>query len=199
MGGSLPAGSSISADQTRSDVGVKVSGIVSTPGAAVTWTVKAADTPGGTETQVFRAVTYDVTGVSIAPPHPGTLFYRICLANTTRSPVSFSHVSTVPRTGAGNGQSNVGPTTAILGPGGTACGELIKGSGRLTVSSDVPVTWWVRAFNGDLSVLRQIRPLTVTAPSVDQAVGPGPYAFLDACVINHSTRSATLSMQFAAS
>ena len=176
VGGSLPAGSSVCTDRTRSS-------------AQVTWTVTAASTFGGAETQVFRAV---------APPRPGALFYRTCLTNTTRSAVSFSTVSTSPRAGAG-GQSNIGPTTAVLGPEGTAGGERIQSQGHLTASSSVPVTWWIRVFNGDGPILRQIKPLTVIATSVDQVVGPGAYASLDVCVINHSSATATMSMQLAAS
>ncbi len=199
VGGSLPAGSSVCTDQVGSTNGVTLGGIVSSPGARVTWTVRVAETAGGAESEIFRAVTYDVTGTNVAAPHAGTLFYRICLANTTASPKSFSHVFVTPRAGGASGGSNLGPTTSVLGPNGTVCGELTKTSGRLTATSNVAVTWFVRVFNGDLSLLRSIRPLTVTATSVDQVIGPGAYAFLDVCAINHSiTQTATLSMQFAA-
>jgi hypothetical protein len=199
VGGSLPAGSSVCTDQTGSTNGVSLSGIVSTPGARVTWTVRAADAAGGAEAEIFRAATYDVTGTNVAAPRAGSLLYRICLNNTTRSPVSFSHVFAVPRPGGGSGQANLGPTTSILGPNGTVCGELIASSRRLTATSNVPVTWFVRAYNGDLIVPRSIRPLTATSTSVDQVIGPGAYAFLDVCAINHSTtQTATPSMQFAA-
>ncbi len=199
VGGSLPAGSSVCTDQVGSTNGVALSGIVSSPGARVTWTVRASATPGGAEAQIFRAVTSDVTGTNVAAPSAGTLFYRICLANTTSSPKSFSHVFVTPRPGGANGGANLGPTTSVLGPNGTVCGELVKASGRLTATSNVTVTWFVRAYNGDLSILRSIRPLTVTSTSVDQVIGPGAYAFLDVCAINHSTtQTATLSMQFAA-
>ena len=143
-------------------------------------------------------MTSDITNVNVLAPHAGTLFYRPCLANTTRYAVSFTPISTSPRQGSTNGMNGIGPTTAILGPGGIVCGERIGVSGRLTATSNVAITWFVRAYNGDLSILRLIRPLTVTATSVDQLVGPGPYAFLDLCAINHSTtQTATLSMQFA--
>ncbi len=174
-----------------------LSGIVSSPGARVTWTVRIAETAGGAEAEIFRAVTYDVTGINVAAPHAGTLFYRICLANTKTSRLSFFHVFAVPRPGGANGGSNLGPTTSVLGPNGTVCGELITTSRRLTATSNVAVTWFVRVFNGDLSLLRSIRPLTVTTTSVDQIIGPGAYAFLDVCAINHSTtQTAALSMQF---
>lgn len=185
-------------DRIRSDNGVNVSGIVTSIRAKVTWTVRAADTADGTETEVFRAVGYDVTGRQVAPPHTGSISYRLRLANTTTSPVSLSHVFLTPRSGFTDGLQNVGPTTAVLGGGGQVCGELIKGSGRLIASSTSAITWFVRVYNGDLTILRSIRPLTVTTASVDQVVGPGPYAFLDVCAINPSTSTATLSMQFAA-
>ena len=199
VGGGLPAGSSVCTDQTGSTNGVALSGIVSSPGAQVTWTVRSADTAGGPETEIFRVVTYDLTGTNVAAPHAGTVFYRLCLANTTASRQSFSHVFVTPRPGGASGGSGLGPTTSVLGPSGIVCGELIKTSGRLTATSNVAVTWFVRAFNGDLSFLRSIHPLTVTTTSVDQVVGPGAYVFLDVCAINHSTTAtATLSMQFAA-
>jgi hypothetical protein len=195
-GGSLPAGSSMCTDRTMSDDGVNVSGTVTTPSAQVTWTVREADTATGAETEVFRSVGYDVTGRQVASPHAGRLFYRLCLANTTRSSVSFSHAALTPRPGFTDAQQGVGPTTAVLG-GGQVCGELIKGSGRLIASASSPVTWFVRAYNGDGTILRSIQPLTVTSASVNQVVGPGAYAFLDVCAINHSTTTATLSMEFA--
>lgn len=198
IGGSLPAGGSVCVDRTRSDNGVNISGIVSSIRAQVTWTVREADTADGSETDVFRAVGYDVTGRTVAPSHAGSLFYRLCLANTTGSAVSFSHVFLTPRPGSTDAQQNIGPTTAVLGGGGQVCGEMIKGSGRLMASSSSAITWFVRVYNGNLSILRNIRPLTVTTTSVDQVVGPGQYVFLDVCAINHSTTTATLSMQFAA-
>ena len=196
-GGSLPAGSSMCSDQARSSTGAAVSGIVSSVNARVTWTVTAADIAGGPETTIFRAVTDDVTGRTVAAPHAGLVFYRVCLSNTTTSPVSFFRVFASPPAGAAGALSGIGPTSAILGAGGTVCGELLSRGGHLTASSNLPVTWFVRAYNGDLSILRQVRPLTVTSTSVDGVIGPGAYAYLDVCAINHGASTATLSMQFA--
>jgi len=195
-GGSLRPGNSMCTDQTRSSSGVSLSGTVTTPSAAVTWTLRAASSAGGNEAQVFQKIGYTLAGTSVAAPRAGDVFYRLCLANTTNAPVSAASMSVSPRT-AGSGQVGFGPTTAVLGTEATLCGELTKAAGHLTASASSPVTFFVRAYNGDLSVLRSIRPLTVTTTRVDQQVGPGAYAFLDVCAINHSATTASVSMQFA--
>ena len=196
VGGALAAGNSVCTDQTGSSNGVTLYGTVTTPTAKVTWSVLAADAPGGPEKQIFQAVTYDVSFTNVTAPHVGTVFYRLCLTNTTRSATSFSHVVAVAQPGGAG--SSTGPTTAVLGHEATVCGEAIAKSGYLTASSNAPLTWWVRAFNGDGTLLRQIKPLNVTASAVDMVVGPGAYATLDLCAINHSSTTATASMQFAA-
>lgn len=178
---------------------MSLSGTVTTPTARPTWTVTVADTAGGPESRVVSTAASSVAGVSVPAPRAGSLFYRLCLANTTGSSLSTTPIATTPRAGATDGLNGIGPTTAILGPGGTVCGERLAAAGRLIASADVPVTFFVRAYNGDLSILRSIRPSTVSATSVNRIVGPGPYAFLDVCAVNHSaTRAATVSMQFVA-
>ena len=195
-GGNLPSGSKVCTDQTRSDKGVAIYGTVTPVNAKATWTVLAASSPGGAETQIFQTVGYDVSVTHVPAPGPGTFYYRTCLANTTPAAVTDTGVATAAEVGASNGLAGIGPTRATLGPGGVICAESVPRSGRLVASSTVPVQWRVRAFNGDGTILRQQHPLTVTATSVNQVVGPGPYASLDVCVTNTSSAAATLSFEF---
>ena len=202
--GSLAPGNSMCTDQTGSAGGVTLSGTVTAPTttAGVTWTVRAAARPGLTETQVFKAVTNDVTGTHVLVTHPGpTLYYRLCLANDTASPVRFAHAdATALRPGE---SSSTGPTTALLSNGGTVCGERIAKSGHLTAVSSSPVTWIVRAFSANGPTPTTTRLLTVTSSSVDATFGPGAYAFLDVCAVDRSAATntsarAAISMQFSA-
>ncbi len=202
-GGSLAAGNSMCTDQTGSAGGVRLSGTASTPSstAGVTWTVRAAKRPGLTETQVFKAVTADVTGANILATHPGTLYYRLCLANNTSSSVRFANADLVALGPAES--SSTGPTTAVLSNGAMVCGERIAKSGHLRASSSAPVTWLVRAFSGNGPTPTTTRLLTVTSTSVDATFGPGAYAFLDVCAVDRSAATntaatAAIAMQFSA-
>jgi hypothetical protein len=203
--GSLAAGNTMCTDQTGSAGGVRLSGTVTTPTptAGVTWTVRAATRPGPTaaaDTVVFRAETADVTGRTILPTHAGTLYYRLCLANTTSAAVRFANVNAVAIKPAGT--SSTGPTTALLSTGGTVCGERIAKSGHLRASSSAPVTWVVRGFSGNEPTPSTRRLLTVTSTSVDANFGAGSFAFLDVCAIDRSPASSTaktaIAMQFTA-
>ena len=202
-GGSLAAGNTMCTDQTGSTGGVRLSGTASVPSstAGVTWTVRAAKRPGLTETQVFKAVTADVTGRNILATHPGTLYYRLCLANDTSAPVRFAHADEVALRPAES--SSTGPTTALLSNGGTVCGERIAKSGHLRATSSAPVTWLVRAFSGSGPTPSTKRLLTITSSSVNETFGPGAYAFLDVCAVDRSAATNTsartaISMQFSA-
>jgi hypothetical protein len=202
--GSLAPGNTMCTDQTGSAGGVRLSGSVTTPTptAGVTWTVRAAKRPGLVETQVFKAETADVTGRNILETHPGaTLYYRLCLANDTSAPVRFSHADVIALRPAES--SSTGPTTALLGNGGTVCGERIAKSGRLRATSSAPVTWLVRAFSGTGPTLTSRRLLTVTSASVNATFGPGRYAFLDVCAVDRSAATntaarAAITMEFTA-
>jgi len=194
--GNLPGGSTVCTDQTRSDKGVALYGTVTPINANVTWTVLAASSPGGTETQIFRTTGYNLSVTHVPAPAAGTFYYRTCLANTTKTAVTDTGVATAAEVGATNALAGIGPTRATLGPGGLVCAESVPVSGRLVASSTVAVQWRVRAFNGDGAILRQQQPLTVTSTSVDRVVGPGPYASLDVCTTNTSSSTATLSFEF---
>src|SRR6476620_10557935 len=120
-GGSLAAGNSMCTDQTGSSGGVRLSGTVSTPTSTpgATWTVRAAKRPGVAETQVFKAVTADVTGTTVPAIQPGTVYYRLCLANNTSGTVRFAHAEALAL--SPSEASSTGPTTALLSSGGTVC------------------------------------------------------------------------------
>jgi hypothetical protein len=199
--GALAAGNTMCTDQTGSATGANLSGLVTTPWTTggVTWTVLAARRPGVGETQVFKAENADITGMKVALTHSGTLYFRLCLANNTPSPIRFTNANVNPLGLANN--SNTGPTTALLSNGGMICGERIAKSGHLWASSSAPVTWVVRAFNGGRPTRSARRLLTVTSMSVNQTFGPGRYAFLDVCAVDRSpgtnTGETAISMEFA--
>jgi hypothetical protein len=164
--GSLAAGNSMCTDQTGSSGGVRLSGTVTNPTGipGVTWTVRAAKRPDLAETQVFKAVTADVTGTNVRAMQPGTLYYRLCLANNTSGTARFAKADMVALSPAE--ASSTGPTMARLSNGGTACGERIAKSGHLRATSSAPVTWLVRAFNGNGPTPTATRLLTVTSSSM---------------------------------
>lgn len=201
--GSLAPGNSMCTDQTGSAGGVTLTGAVTTPtaNAGVTWTVRAARRPGTAEVQIFRSTRADVSNTPIVATLPGTVFYRLCLANHTAGPVHFTHAEVVAAGPAT--ESRTGATTALLSRGGTVCGERIAKRGHLQATSTAPVTWLVRAFSGNGPTATSRRLLTVTSTSVNAFIQSGSFAFLDVCALDRSPSvnaagRTAISMQFTA-
>jgi hypothetical protein len=203
-GGSLAAGNSMCTDQTGSANGVTLSGAVTTPTtnvAGVTWTVRAARRPGTAEVQIFRSARKDVSNTPLVANLPGTVFYRLCLANNSAGPVSFTHAAVVA--GGPATETRTGATTAVLSSGGTVCGERIAKRGHLQATSTAPITWLVRAFSGNGPTATSTRLLTVTSTSVNAFIPSGSYAFLDVCALdrspdNNTAATTAIAMQFTA-
>jgi hypothetical protein len=184
--GSLPVGGKACTDQIRADSAVYTYGRASSGSSPVTWTVWMSQTPGGPEVEVFRAAQWELTTTTLHPPSAGTFFFRTCLANTSNQIAHYKFYITTQ-----NFTGTFGPHTAELGPGGLACGEFAGNPARLVASSNVPVQWTVRTFDGDMNQLGEV--LIGTSTWVDQAVATDTAVYFDACATNTSGTTATLA------
>ncbi|MEO3876284.1 hypothetical protein ABGB18_46605 [Nonomuraea sp. B12E4] len=190
--GWIPPGSTVCTDQAGSGTGVVISA-TNNNGPAV-WTVRAAATADGAETEIFRRVTADIDNhPTITHPNPGFRYYRMCATNPRtdrfRMVVKFNMVTRDPA-----GQAGIGPHRAVLTrheSGGNFCGGLMSGPLRFVASSDVPVRFQITGVDQD-DQSRTV--LDVTGTAFDQAVTLPPEVFaVSACVHNTSSAGATVS------
>ena len=202
-GGSLAPGNTMCTDQTGSTNGVALFGAVTTPttNAGIGWTVRAAKRPGTAEVPIFRSGRADISNTPLVANVRGLVFYRLCLANNTAGPVSFTHAAVVAKGPATD--SRTGATTALLSSGATVCGERIARSGHLRATSTAPITWLVRAFSANGPSATTTRLLRVTSTSVNAFIPSGSYAFLDVCALdrapaNNTSAKTEIAMQFTA-
>ncbi|GAA3643429.1 hypothetical protein GCM10022224_002250 [Nonomuraea antimicrobica] len=190
--GWIAPGSTVCTGQTGSGTGVVIHA-TNNNGPAV-WTVRAAATAGGQETEIFRRVTAEIPDhPTITHPTPGFHFYRMCVTNPRtdqfRMVVSFNMQTKDPA-----GQAGAAPLTAVLTPhesGGSFCGGLVSGAVRFVANSDVPVQFRITGVDGND---RHHTILDVTGTAVDQAVTvPPDVVVVSACVHNSSSVRATAS------
>ncbi len=192
---SLPPGSTVCTQQIRSSQGVAFYGglVVAATGPTALWTVHASETETGPETTLLRLPSGEPTTTYVS--WPGTLFYRLCVTNTTTK-VAGLRVSFFPQ-GAG-AVGGIGPATAVLGPSGSYCALETISTARLTGTSTVPVRWMARVDNLDGDRLR-IEEFG-TSTTVDRLLTPSP-SFdenFTVCVVNTSTSTATISLDLVA-
>jgi len=192
-GSSLPSGSTICTDLTRSDRGISFYGFaLANSASAPIWSVRTSTTAGGPETEILRLPTQEPISTNLS--WPGRLFYRVCLVQNLPVPVTAVKVRVnVPP--AGNPLYGIGPHTATLGAGGKACGEIAITPVRLVGTSTAPVRWTVPVQDGDGQRLRIVDLGTST--TIDQVLPPGEAEeIVEACVTNTSGTTATLSFDF---
>lgn len=203
----LPAGSTACTDRVQSSAGAYIRGRADN--APATFTMRMSTTPGGQETTIFTQVTrevriqipgneYPTFRVLVAPPAPGTYYFRNCVTASNGADYRFS----LSVEGNGAGQSDVGPHETVLGPGGRHCGDWLPGpaSGlgngvaRLVGTSTVPVAFSLTATDTDYAFLGAV--FTRTAATVDEVYASGPdISSLSACVTNTSAMFATVSFE----
>ena len=184
----LPPGSTVCTEKIRSSVGVAFYGGMSAAVAnpAPLWTVHASTTETGPETTLLRLTSYDPGTTYVS--WPGTLFYKLCVTNTTsaRGGLRFSFFAQDR-----NAVGGIGPATAVLGPTGSYCALLAIAPARVTGTSTVPVRWRADVTNFDDERVRTDEFGTST--TLDQQL-VGPDEIFAVCVTNTSTSTATISL-----
>lgn len=187
-GGSLPPGSVVCTERTRSTQGVAFYGSLQAPVTGVTalWTVYAASTEAGPETTLVRLPSREPTTTYVN--WPGTFYYRLCVANTTSATGGLRFAFFPQGAGAVGG---FGPVTAVLGPAGRYCASATSVPARLTGSSTAPVRWTAQVENFNADFLRTEDFGTST--TVDRLLSPGDDEIFQVCVANTSTATATIS------
>jgi hypothetical protein len=84
--GPVPPGTTVCTGQIRADAGVVLSGSVTRNTSGALWTVLAAGSAGGPDSEVLRTptgpVTYQLNATSVVPPVAGTWFFRGCARTT---------------------------------------------------------------------------------------------------------------------
>jgi len=186
-GSPLPAGSTVCTDWTRSDVGARILGFAF--GAPGTWSVRASNSVGGPETEIFRTTALDVDRI-VAPAGPGTFFFRNCL---TVSQDALGYRLNLSKPKLGTFEPGIGPHTAVLAPGGRACGEFAGGgTARLVGSASVPVAFTVGGFDSDYAQVSEA--WRTSGRSVNQVVTL-PLQALDACAVNTSDTTAFVAFE----
>jgi hypothetical protein len=192
FGGALQPGSTVCTDWLRSDGGgVYLLGYAAGSGT-YTWTMRMSKTPGGPETEIFRAVATELTR-NVVPPATGTFFFRNCL-NVSKRQAAGYRLTVTAGIRSVNPVYGIGPHMAQLTPGSVACGEFAMGPARLRGSSNQTVQWSLRGTSMDYASIGEI--FSVTGATVDQVFDPGPSVFsMDACATNTASATATVSFE----
>jgi hypothetical protein len=192
FGGALQPGSSACTDWLRTDGGgVYIRGYAWGAGN-YTWTMLMSDTVGGPEVELFRATTREVMQ-QVFPP-AGRHFYRTCL-NVAGKEAGGYRLLVGPGVGMVNPVYGVGPHTATLTPGSTACGEWSMSTIIMKGSSDRTVLWSVRGTDMDYAPAGEI--FSVSSPTIDQGINLPSWIFsIDGCATNTSSGTATLRFDF---
>jgi hypothetical protein len=175
--GTVPAGSTVCTDQTRSGQGISFYGfgLPSTP--TPIWSVRTAASAGGTETEVVRLPVWEPTSTAFS--WTGTLFYRVCVVTSAATSAIKIRVNATP---ASSPLFGVGPHTATVGAGAKVCGEASAAPARVVGTSTSPVHWTVPVSNGDGDNVRTI-DLGVST-TVDQVIVPGENEYIEVCAAN---------------
>jgi hypothetical protein len=193
FGGALQPGSTACTDWLRTDGGgVYLRGYAGGTGT-YTWTMRMSDSPGGAETEVFRVTTREVTQ-HVVPAVARRAFYRNCLSVSGKQ-ATFYRLGVSPGIRNINPVYGVGPHTATLAPGSSACGEFAMAAVFLRGSSNRSLRWSVRGTDFDYAPVGEV--LSVSGSTVDQLIDLPSWLFsIDACATNDSSAIATVSFDF---
>jgi hypothetical protein len=193
FGGTLQPGSTVCTDWLRTDGGgVYLLGYAAGAGT-YTWTMRMSKTPGGgPETEIFRAVTTEITR-HVVPPATGTFYYRNCL-NVSSQQAAGYRLTITAGVRSVNPIYGIGPHTARLTPGSVACGEFAMGPVRLLGSSTQSVRWSIRGTSHEYARMGDI--FSASGATADEVFDPGPTVFsTEACAANTASVTATLSFE----
>jgi hypothetical protein len=188
----LPAGSTVCTDYAQSGNGMWISGFDG--GSSRTWVLLRTTTPGGPETEVFRSTSGEFSGY-VGIGQPGTYLYRGCV--TVHSDGAIVRLNIGPMPPYVDASWDIGPSTAILGPGGKYCDDVSLGDrARIVGTASVPVQWYFNGFNEDYALVSNawVGPVTASIDQVNTSTRK-PVAELSACVSNVSSTPATVSFE----
>ena len=202
-GGSVPAGSTLCTDTLRSGNGVWFYGHVYDPatiGETGTWSVLRSTTLGGPETEILRATDDELPTHYLDRGQIGTFHYRACVV--VHGGTSSSRSSVALRLGPWpqplvDVAYDLGPSTAILGPGARYCDDVALGDrARVVGSASVPVQWSFNGVNEDYASVSNawVGPVTTAIDQVNTSTRK-PVVELSACVTNVSSTAATVSFE----
>lgn len=187
-GGALFPGSIACTDWARSSTHLTLYGYSFGPGTA-TWTVLASDAVDGTEAEILRITAPEINR-QIAPVD-GNRYYRGCLSVSQQVATGY-RLRLSP--GGASAEWGIGPHTATITPGSTACGEFAMGPARLRGNASAPVRWGWRGTDLNYAYMGEIH--AVVAASVDEVYDPGPEVFsTDACASNTTSGTVTVSFE----
>jgi hypothetical protein len=191
----LRTGDVFCTDQVQSQVGVRFHGhVVNGNGSP---SIRISTSAGGPETVAWSQPNVG-TGVGIdfnkyLNLAPGT-FYRGCVTITRHTANTWGRSSIM---GQGSSVADIGPHTARLSPGSSACGDWGLGPVRLTGTADAAVTWSVSAFDLDYGFVGTV--FSTGGGSVDTSYVPGPdLSLLQMCVHNTSGQPVSVGYEMAA-
>jgi hypothetical protein len=201
-GGNVPPGSTICSDTLRSGNGIWFYGHVYDPasvGESGTFTVRRSTTLGGPETVILRAVDDELPTHYLDRGQLGTFHYRACVE--VNGP-SASRSSVAVRLGPWpqplvDARYDLGPSTAVLGPGGRYCDDIAVGDrARIVGSASVPVQWSFTGRNEDYATVSNawIGPVATSIDRVNDSVRE-PVVELIGCVRNVASTTATVSFE----
>lgn len=192
FGGALQAGSTVCTDWLRTDGGgVYLLGYAAGAGT-YTWTMRMSSAAGGPETVIFRAVATSITR-NVVPPAKGRFFYRNCL-NVSNQQAAGYRLTLAAGIGNINPVYGIGPHTATITPGSTACGEFAMGPVRLRGTSNQVVFWSLRGTDMDYGPMGDI--FSTVGATVNPAIDPGPTVVsTDACATNTAPVTARVSFE----
>ena len=193
FGGALQPGSTVCTDWLRTDGGgIYLNGYAFGSGT-YTWTMLISSSPGGPETEIFRAVGTSIQRQVFAP-QSGRFFYRNCLNVNNRQAAGY-RLTISAGVRSVNPVYGVGPHTAQLAPGSMACGEFAMEPTVLRGSSDRSVQWSARGTDMDYASVGRV--FQMTGATVDQVLDPGlSLSSLDACAANTGSVTTTVSFDF---
>jgi hypothetical protein len=188
IGGTLPPGSVVCTDRTRSNQGVAFYGALQAPviGPTALWTVYASTTAAGPEIALLRLSTQEPTTTYVS--WPGVFYYRLCITNTS-SATGGLRFAFFPQ--GANSAGGFGPYSAVLGSGGRYCAPSTSVAARLTGTSNVPIHWTADVENFNADFLRTEDYGTST--TIDRSLTPGDDEIFKVCASNTSGATATLS------
>ena len=176
----LTTGDRVCTDQSRSEIGVRITAWVTNGRGTIS--VSTAATAGGAETVIWSVT--NSTGVDrhVYYASPG-VYFRLCVTITTHTINTWTK-QFLEGFGA-SAVGDIGPNTATLSPGASACGDNGLGPVRLAGTATVTVTWTIDAFDNDYAFVGTV--FSIQGSSVDTVFTPPPnLSLLEMCVRNTS-------------
>jgi hypothetical protein len=185
----LKTGDMFCTDKARSDTGARFLGHVTNGSAKATLYVSA--TADGPETLVWSQIGANIDFNKYAYGTAGT-HYRGCVTITAHTVNTWGR-SIIMGLGAST-VGDIGPHSAILSPGGGACGDFGMGPVRLTGTASGAVAWSVSGTDLDYSFVGTI--FSTSGSTVDATFTPGAeISIVEMCVRNPGTQPVSVSYE----